>query len=246
MNKVLLAAVASATLSTSAFAQEATQTGFYGQLDAGLGSLSDLPVTVLDVDGAGTDIGTKLGTANAFEFGGALGYDFGMVRAEVEVAYARSRSNSVTLTSVNGGAVPANTLADALAEGIVTDVIDLTDASNLQVSGNTVTFGNGDRLRRLSVMANAWFDIPVSASFVPYVGGGLGIQGTEIAGEGKGTFAWQLGAGVAVPLSSSFALTADYRHREQKGYTLSDAGFDYARVGTAKSNSFMVGLRAYF
>lgn len=246
MKKLLLAAVAAVSISTPSFAQEAAQTGFYGQLNAGLGSLNDLPVTLLDVDGAGTDVGTKLGTANAFEFGGAIGYDFGMVRAEVEVAYARSRSNSLTLTSVNGGTVPANTLEDAVAAGISTDVIDLTDASNLQVSGNTVTFSNGDKLRRLSVMANAWFDIPVSASFVPYVGGGLGVQGTEIAGEGKGTFAWQLGAGVAVPLSSSFAITADYRHREQKGYILSDAGFDYAQVGKAKSNSFTVGLRAYF
>lgn len=246
MRKLYVAAVVAASVSTPAFAQDSSPTGFYAQLDAGLGSMDDLPITLLDVDTAGTDIGTKLGTANAFEFGGALGYDFGMVRAEVEVAYARSRSNSLTLTSVNGGAVPPNTLADAVADGIETDLIDLTNASNLNVSGNTVTFGNGDKLRRLSVMANAWIDLPLGESFVPYVGGGLGVQSTEIAGEGKGRFTWQLGAGVAVPLGSSFAITADYRHREQQGYTLSDAGLAYAKVGKAKSNSISLGLRAYF
>lgn len=126
------------------------------------------------------------------------------------------------------------------------DVIDLTDATNMKVNGNAVTFDNGDKLRHLSAMANLWVDIPVGGGFSPYVGGGLGIQGSEIADEGKATFAWQLGAGVAIPVGSKFAITADYRYRRQGGYTLSDAGFAYARVGKAKSNSFQVVIRACF
>lgn len=244
-NTLFAATAAAAFIATPALAQD-DNTGFYAQLNAGLGSLSDLPVTIRDVDGEGTDVDTRLGTKNAFEFGGALGYDFGMIRAEVEVAYARSRTNSLTLEAVDGGPVPAGTLEDAVANGIESDVIDLSNATDVVVSGNTVTYNNGDKLRRLSAMANAWLDIPVGSTIVPYVGGGLGVQGTEINGEGKRTFAWQLGAGVAVPLMSSISLTADYRHREQKGYSLTDAAGEYARIGKAKSDSFLVGLRVNF
>lgn len=244
---VVTAAVLAASIATPAAAQDAEQTGVYVQLNAGLGSLDDLPITAVDADGAGTDVGLELGTKSAFEFGGAIGYDFGLIRAELEVAYARARSESVTLKSVDGTAVPANTLEDLLGDSTLeTDLIDLTEADNVQINGNTLTFDNGDKLRRLSAMANLWVDIPLGMAISPYVGGGLGIQGTEIAGEGKGTFAWQLGAGVSFPITSSLSLAIDYRHREQKGYTLSEDGFDYARVGKAKSNSVTAGVRFYF
>lgn len=184
---------------------------------------------------------------HAFEFGGALGYDFGLIRTEIELAYSRARNNSLTLETVGGAAVPANALQDLVDAGIDTDVIDLTEVTNVQVSGNTVKYDNGSKLRRLSALANVWLDIPVGEIGIsPYVGGGIGIQGSEIEGEGKATFAWQLGAGIAVPVGSSFAITADYRYRQQSGYTLNEDGFDYARIGKAKSSSFLLGLRAYF
>ncbi len=222
-------------------------TGFYGELHAGLTSLGAVPVTALDVDGDGTDVGATIGTKDAFEFGGALGYDFGLVRAELDVAYSRARTRSLTLKTVGGVAVPADALSDVVGEGVIdTDLVDLGDVTNVAVSGNTVTFGNGPKARRLSAMANVWFDLPLGGSIQPYVGGGLGVQGTELEDEGKGTFAWQLGGGFAVPLNGRMAITADYRHLEQKGYTLADTGVDYARVGTAKSDTFRIGVRAYF
>lgn len=246
-NLLLGSAAALALAATPAFAQDSEQTGFYGQLNAGLTTLSDLDVTLIDVDGAGTDVGTSAGTKNAFEFGGALGYDFGLIRTEIELAYSRARNNSLTLETVGGAAVPANALQDLVDAGIDTDVIDLTEVTNVQVSGNTVKYDNGSKLRRLSALANVWLDIPVGdIGISPYVGGGIGIQGSEIEGEGKATFAWQLGAGIAVPVGSSFAITADYRYRQQSGYTLNEDGFDYARIGKAKSSSFLLGLRAYF
>ncbi|MDR2857599.1 MAG: outer membrane beta-barrel protein [Novosphingobium sp.] len=248
MRNILLAATAAITLgATPALAQDEEQRGFYGQLNAGLTSLNDLDLTFVDVDGAGTNVGISAGTKNAFEFGGALGYDFGLVRTEVELAYSRARNNSLTLKKIGGVAVPANSLQGLVDVGIETNVIDLTDATNVKVNGNTVTYDNGAKLRRLSALANLWLDIPVGGSGIsPYVGGGLGIQGSEIEGEGKATFAWQLGAGVAIPVGSSFAITADYRYRQQSGYTLNEDGFVYARIGKAKSSSFQLGLRAYF
>lgn len=244
---VSVAAIMSAALATPALAQEGSQAGFYGQLNVGLTSLDDLDVTFLDVDGDGTDVGTSAGTKNAAEFGGAVGFDFGLIRTEVEVAYSRARNNSLTLKTIDGAPVPANSVEDFVDAGIETDVIDLSDADNVSVNGNTVSYSNGQKVRRLSAMANLWIDVPVFDNGIsPYIGGGIGVQGTEIEGEGKATFAWQLGAGVAVPLNSNFAITADYRYRQQNGYTLSEDGFDYARIGKAKSNSFQIGIRAYF
>lgn len=248
MHKVLfVSCLAVAMASTPAFAGDAGRTGAYGSLNAGYTTLDDLDLTLLDVDGAGTNVGTSAGTKGAFEFGGTLGYDFGLIRTDVEIAYSRARNNALTLKTIGGTAVPANTLQGVVDAGIDTDVIDLTDATNLKVNGNIVTYDNGSKLRRLSALANVWLDIPVgSAGVSPYVGGGIGVQGSEIDGEGKATFAWQLGAGVAVPVGSSFAITADYRYRQQGGYTLSDNGLAYARVGKAKSHSFQLGVRAYF
>jgi opacity protein-like surface antigen len=97
-------------------------------------------------------------------------------------------------------------------------------------------------------MGNLWVDIPTGSPVTPYVGGGLGISGFEFDGEGKGRFAWQLGAGVAFELSPSAAITLDYRHRQAKGATITDDEFeDYAvRVGKIRTNTFSAGVRFRF
>ncbi len=248
MRSILLASAAVLMLTaTPALAQDDSATGLYIQLNGGITSLSDLDIDLLDVDGAGTDVGTSARTKSSAEFGGAIGYDFGLIRAEVEVAYSRARNNALTLKTVNGTAVPANAVQDFVNEGIDTDVIDLSDATDIKVDNNTISYGNGPRIRRLSAMANLWLDLPVNLGGIqPYVGGGIGMQGSEVQGEGKVSFAWQLGAGASLPVTSSIAITADYRHREQAGYTLSDSGYEYARIGKAKSNSFALGLRVTF
>lgn len=76
-----------------------------------------------------------------------------------------------------------------------------------------------------SVMANAWFDIPMGGGFSPYVGGGIGWADTSIEGAYVCTnfctvvpfdfsddgFAWQLGAGVNFNISPNVQLGVGYR-----------------------------------
>lgn len=244
-----IAAVSGIIMATSATAQTSDDvdaaSGFYGQLNVGLTSAKDLRV-VFPNDSDDGSVGVDLETKSTMEFGGALGYDFGTVRTEIDVKYSRARNNAISLATINGTKVPAGALEDYLdEEEIETDIIDLEEVKDLKISGNRASYSNGNKLRRLSAMANVWFDIPVG-KIAPYVGGGMGIQGSEIAGEGKANFAWQLGAGVAIPVSKSVMLSADYRYRQQGGYSLKDEGEVYAKVGKTKSNSFMIGLRAYF
>lgn len=78
-----------------------------------------------------------------------------------------------------------------------------------------------------SVMANAWFDIPLGSGFSPYFGGGVGWADTSFDGTytcvGGGNcvggpfdfsedgFAWQLGAGVNFAISPNVQLGVGYR-----------------------------------
>ncbi len=247
MRTVLSMAAATAIaagFATATHAQEANNTGFYVSANVGSSSLSDPEVTYYDVGGTfggtgATDTATaKLDTKSAVTFGGAIGYDFGMIRSDVELQYSRHAIDSITFVSLNG--TPTTLSAADRA-----DVCAYLEVTSCGGSGNTFTVP-GSRVRQLSALANVWIDLPLGKSIVPYAGGGLGISGFEVDGEGKGKFAWQLGAGVAFNLSSSIALTADYRHREVSNTEVpfdSSSGF---RVGKLKTDSLQAGVRLMF
>jgi opacity protein-like surface antigen len=69
----------------------------------------------------------------------------------------------------------------------------------------------------LSVLGNAWVDIPVESTLTPYVGAGLGVSWVELSGDGlsdTGTgFTWQLGAGVRADLSPTVTVDIGYRYK---------------------------------
>lgn len=230
---------------SAAHAQEAEDdTGFYMAANIGTASLSDPTVTYYDVGGTFGGTGTtdtadaRIGTKSAVTFGGTIGYDFGTVRTDVEVQYGRHKIESLTFGSVNGTPI-------TLTAGDRADVCLYLEATTCGGSGNTFVI-DGSRIRQLSVMGNVWVDLPVGGGFTPYIGGGLGIGGFEVDGEGKGKLAWQLGGGFAVKVAQGVSLTADYRHREigatQVEYDAS-SGF---RVGKLTTNSFAAGLRFTF
>ena len=235
MKFVTLAAAAAATMAAApAFAQSAGDdaTGVYVQLDGGLATVGDVDILYRD---GGDELAASIDLDNAFTFGGALGYDFGMVRSELQINYARNKLKSLKVQTLNGAPV-------TLSPSDIADFCDYLEADDCSGSGNTVSVP-GSRLRQLNAMANLWLDIPTGAMVTPYVGGGIGVSGFEVDGEGKAKFAWQIGGGVAVAVSEKVSLVADVRHRQVSGGDIDDG---YARVGKIKTTSFSAGLRFRF
>jgi opacity protein-like surface antigen len=249
MNSKLILVVGSlaALLPTAAFAQDSAEhTGVYVSLQAGIAKVNDVDLTYFDEGGTFGGTGAqdradfRADMKSAFNATGVVGYDFGLIRADIEVAYTRNKVKALEIESINGASI---TLAAADRD----EVCDYLEADTCDGSGNSFGVG-GTKLRQLSVLGNVWVDIPTGSMVMPYVGGGAGIAGFELDGEGKGRFAWQLGAGVAFDLSPSAAVTLDYRHRRAKGATITDDEFeDYAmRVGKIRTNTFSAGVRFRF
>lgn len=247
--RILAIALAGGSLlaASAAQAQDAnadTDTGFYMAVGAGVSTLSDPDVTYYDAGGTFGGTGARdtasarLDTSSAATFGGALGYDFGTVRADIEVAYVKNTIKSLTFISLNGSTV---TLTPAQRA----DVCDYLEATTCGGSGNTFTV-DGSRVRQLSAMGNLWLDLPLGSSITPYVGGGVGISGFEVDGEGKGKFAWQLGAGLAINLSPGLALTADYRHRVVSRTNVEYDSASGYQISSLKTDSITAGLRVTF
>lgn len=238
------ALVLSVLISAPARAESGDDQGFYIGLDIGSASLKDPAITYYDVGGTFGGTGTRdtasatLDTKSALTIGGTLGYDFGPVRSDIEIDYSRHKIDSLTFVAINGA-------PRTLVAADRTDVCDFLEADTCGGSGNTFVFA-GSRVRQLSVMGNLWLDIPVGGSFVPYVGGGVGIAGFEVDGEGKGKFAWQLGAGAAIKVSSGTALTIDYRHRQTSATTIEYDSASGYNIGKLKTDGITAGVRFTF
>jgi opacity protein-like surface antigen len=251
MNKkvmMFVSALGVVSSAQAAFAQSVDQNerGVYVALQGGVAKVNDVDVDYFDQAGTfggtgGQDIAEfKADLKNAFNVKGAVGYDFGLIRADVEVAYSRNKVKGLTVEGINGTPVTL-TAADR------TDVCDYLEVDTCGGSGNTFQV-DGGKLRQLSALGNIWVDVPTGSVVTPYIGGGLGVAGFELNGEGKARFAWQLGAGVAFNVSPSAAITLDYRHRQAKGATITDDDFEDAgvRVGKIHTNAFTAGARFRF
>ncbi len=125
----------------------------------------------------------------------AIGHRFGPVRIEAEIGRTHTNARRYVVTAPISNDLP-------------------------QTGGDTVT----------RFMANAYVDVPIHGTGIrPYLGGGIGdvnVHVTTNASKPFGPllppvqliddhvhgFAWQAIAGVAVPLSDSFAVTAQYRY----------------------------------
>lgn len=249
LHVVHLACVTTLGLAAAYAAPAAAQTaptddrrGAYIGLQAGIAKTSDVDLSYYDVGGTFGGTGTtdtaafRADVKSAFAVAGVVGYDFGMIRADVQVDYTRAKIDSLTLRSVNGAAVPASALTGACA---------YLELSPCTVSGSTIRGGNS-KLRQASALANLWLDVPTGSVVTPYLGGGAGIGGYEVDGEGKARFAWQLGAGLAVSLSPAVKLTGDFRHRQIGGARIPDEQNSGTIVGKVKANTFTAGLRFGF
>jgi opacity protein-like surface antigen len=253
---VISATILTAMSATSAYAD----TGIYGSLNLNGVSTSDVGTVIYAPNGAifGVNTAGSESVPNpapagsdsiqgawdikpAFGVSGAVGVDFGMVRAEAEVAYSRSTVRTFNVTQIATGTGATSTdFQDGAPEACF-----FLGVTNCPTVGNAVAL-EGTRVRQLAAMANVWVDIPVGEKIEPYVGGGIGLVGIESDGEGKTAFAWQVGAGVAYNVSEKFAITADFRHRESNRINLDAGGGFGANFGRVKSNTYGLGVRVKF
>jgi opacity protein-like surface antigen len=174
MNKkvmMFVSALGVVSSAQAAFAQSVDQNerGVYVALQGGVAKVNDVDVDYFDQAGTfggtgGQDIAEfKADLKNAFNVKGAVGYDFGLIRADVEVAYSRNKVKGLTVEGINGTPVTL-TAADR------TDVCDYLEVDTCGGSGNTFQV-DGGKLRQLSALGNIWVDVPTGSVVTPYIGG---------------------------------------------------------------------------
>ena len=200
MRKYLLAAVAAAAIASPAAARDGS--GYVG-IEGGVlfpqkqdidGEVDFTTNTVTRVDLLSDDIArVKLKTGYDVDIIG--GYDFGMFRLEGELGYKRSKIKSVSID-------------DAFVTAIN------TGSGNVFIDDD---FNISNRATVLSGMLNGLLDLGGNGGVGAYVGGGIGYASVKEFGDKDSAMAWQLIAGVYMPISDNIDLGLKYRlfpHRQ--------------------------------
>jgi len=161
--------------------------------------MADAGFTAIEPTSTSHTMTWSVGGDAGWVVGGAVGYDLNDIlrgwSTEVEVSYRSNQDHGhwASTTSAAGGGSGSH--------------------------GN-LDFDNTS----LAVMANAWYEFPV-AGVAPYIGGGIGwgrtrFKGTYEAAVGGDAsfnfkndgFAWQLGAGVNIPIKPGMTVGLGYRY----------------------------------
>ncbi|MGC1269372.1 MAG: outer membrane beta-barrel protein, partial [Croceibacterium sp.] len=190
MRKIALGmAVAVSAIAAPALAKDGQA---YIGLDSGVVVDNSVDFRINGRDNAAT-IDQKLG----WELGGLIGYDFGMIRTEAEMAYREQRPDSVSSPVVG---VPRFTTAP--------------------VAG-TYSATNGE-MRTVTAMANALLDIGGEDGIGFSIGAGAGhawVSGENTVAVGPGWFddsdhnwAWQGLAQMRVPITDQAEIGLKYRY----------------------------------
>ncbi|HSQ99159.1 MAG TPA: outer membrane beta-barrel protein, partial [Sphingomicrobium sp.] len=195
MRKYLLAGAAALVTAVPAFATS-DHAGYVG-LEAGVmwpksQSVSGTVVFpgATNLDFARTNIGDyryKMGW-DADVIGG---YDFGMFRLEGEFGYKHAKAKSFSpnqafVTAINTGAGTA-----------------FTTSTNYGIDTSASVY---------SAMLNGLLDFGGNGGIGGYAGGGAGYASVHQFGDSKGKLAWQLIAGVYMPVSSNIDIGLKYRY----------------------------------
>ena len=218
MRHYLLAAAAAAAISSPALARDGSP---YIGVEAGL-AMSDEEFFDVEFDDdefhSGLNVDYKIG----FDVDLIGGYDFGMFRAEAELAYKRLGIEDVTASGPLLGAI-----------GNV-DNDDFDDLGHASV---------------LSIMGNALLDFGGDEGVGAYVGGGIGHARVKMLGDSDNGLAWQAIAGVRVPVSAQLDLGLKYRYFRSGKLNFSEdftdgvgAPFTVAADGRLKTHSLLFSL----
>lgn len=174
--------------------------------------------------------GLKTSYKTGWEVAGRLGYDFGLLRTELELARQQFELKQATLAA---SSIPLDTASSAA--GTYDDP-----------SGTT---------RIQSILANGLFDIGTGSRWALEVGGGIGIarvnqhrwtldEGdarTLFAYENKLNFAWQAIAGVRYSVTDRLEATLRYRYFNVENAFLQTTTAN-ALEGSFRTHNVLVGL----
>ncbi|MBU3992560.1 MAG: outer membrane beta-barrel protein, partial [Alphaproteobacteria bacterium] len=183
---ILLSTAAAVSLATPAIAREKA---WYIEADAGAVAFENSEIT-----GAGT--GSTLNTETGYDFGGIVGYDFGMFRLEAEASYRRAHVQDYTVLGTQfTGNMPGGSSA---LSGMVNGMFDFGPDDGLQAF-----VGGGVGVGRGKVQA-----------FAP-IGANINDSDTR--------FAYQALAGIRYPLNESVDFGLKYRFFNIDNLSLIDA-----------------------
>jgi len=196
MRYYLLAAVAAAALATPAMARDKS---VYVGVDAGVMLVEDTKLDLNDDDDL-FDVNTAINIDHKLGFDADLvaGYDFGLVRGEIELGYKRASIDEVQIDTVLTGITQAN--------------------------GTTPLDADGSA-RVWSAMANVLFDFGDEDGWSGFLGAGVGYASVKydlevpFAGDlgsiddsdSDGTIAWQVLAGIRKSITPNIDLGLKYR-----------------------------------
>ena len=211
MHKYLLAAVAAAAIATPAMARDGS--GYVGIEGGALFPKNQhVNATVDFTDPLVTDISsTRAATIKnktGYDVDLIGGYDFGMFRLEGELGYKRSslksaNFNDTFITAFNTGAGTTFT------------------GDEFDLNGHTSV---------LSGMINGLVDFGGNGGVGAYAGGGFGRARVKELGDSDSAWAWQLLAGVYMPVSDNIDVGLKYRYFHTGNLDFNDS-VTFAGVG---------------
>ena len=198
MRKFILgAALASTALATPALARDDS---WYIELDGGVTLVDDFNLAGPSFNRNTVDV-AKIDSKAGYDIATVIGYDFGMFRLEGEANYRRAPVSTVT-TVFGSSTVPAilNPAGKVSARGLLLNgLIDLGDDDGMQVyAGGGVGYGRVNLQAQGNIVPNRVFSMHDSDD----------------------GFAWQLLAGVRVPLTGNWDAGLKYRFYNQSNVSV--------------------------
>lgn len=204
--RISISAAALAGLALAAPAHADDRVGGYVGVEAGVSMAPTENYTYVPGATTANKVSVKSKTGLDIAFIG--GYDFGPIRAEVEVS---RRSNKV---------------------GAISSTLPLPTRFNTPPAAPTTATGafaaTTGSIRTRAAMVNLIGDLPVTDSFELFAGGGIGVAdvrarsvsvsptATFLVDTDKG-FAWQLMSGVRVPLGEFAEISLKYKYFQTTG-----------------------------
>ena len=226
MRKYLLAAAAAAVFSTPAMARDGS--GYVGieggvlfpqkqHIDADI-DFTNPAVTDVTLDNV-----ARVKNKTGYDVDLIGGYDFGMFRLEGELGYKRAKLKSATVDS-------------AFLTGINTPSGNTFGTTSFDLNGHTSV---------LSGMVNGLVDFGDNGGLGGYAGAGIGRAKVKELGDSDNAWAYQLLAGVYMPISDNVDVGLKYRYFRTGKLNFNDE-FAFSPVGTTCGALACSGGTAFF